>query len=265
MKKDFKQFAFTLAETLIVMGIIGVVAALTIPSLTNSTNNKDIVAKVRKAHTNLEDAFGRMVGTYGEIDEWGGTLDSNTLGKRMIGSMKLTKNCGIAEDDANKTCFGAGTQLFKNGEAVGVEKAEASKDLYKVIKADGVSLGISVSNASCGENAGDKVTQDLKEICGFALIDVDGPNKGKNRQGQDLFQFYITKKGVYPVGSADDDRFHFEKYCTHTGHDTTAQSPACTAWVVVNANLDYKKATSEGKCQTNSSKELDFTTNTSCD
>ncbi|MBR1680385.1 type II secretion system protein, partial [bacterium] len=58
-----KKSAFTLAETLIVMGIIGVVAALTIPSLTNSTNNKDVVAKVRKAHTNLEDAFGRMVGT----------------------------------------------------------------------------------------------------------------------------------------------------------------------------------------------------------
>jgi len=265
MKKNFKQFAFTLAETLIVMGIIGVVAALTIPSLTNSTNNKDIVAKVRKAHTNLEDAFGRMIGTYGELDEWGETFNSDILGKRLISSMKLTKNCGIKNDADNATCFGAGTKLYESKDTVRIDGVEKSDKVYKVIKADGVSLGIDVSNASCGENAGDKVTQDLKEICGIAVIDVDGPNKGKNKQGQDLFQFYIAKKGIYPVGSADDERFNYKEYCTKTGADTTKDSPACTAWVVVNANLDYKKAKNDGTCQTNSSKALDFATNTSCD
>ena len=41
-----KAFAFTLAETLIVMGIIGVVAALTIPNLNSSTADKEKVAKL---------------------------------------------------------------------------------------------------------------------------------------------------------------------------------------------------------------------------
>lgn len=41
-------FAFTLAETLIVMGIIGVVAALTIPNLNSSTADKEKVAKLKK-------------------------------------------------------------------------------------------------------------------------------------------------------------------------------------------------------------------------
>ena len=45
-----KAFAFTLAETLIVMGIIGVVAALTIPNLSSSTANKENVARVQKAY-----------------------------------------------------------------------------------------------------------------------------------------------------------------------------------------------------------------------
>lgn len=40
-----KKIAFTLAETLIVMGIIGVVAALTIPNLNSSTADKEKVAK----------------------------------------------------------------------------------------------------------------------------------------------------------------------------------------------------------------------------
>lgn len=42
-------FAFTLAETLIVMGIIGVVAALTIPNLNSSTADKEKVAKLKKS------------------------------------------------------------------------------------------------------------------------------------------------------------------------------------------------------------------------
>ena len=42
-----KLIAFTLAETLIVMGIIGVVAALTLPNLNSSSGDKDKVVKVK--------------------------------------------------------------------------------------------------------------------------------------------------------------------------------------------------------------------------
>ena len=40
------SLAFTLAETLIVMGIIGVVAALTIPNMNKNTNNTENVVKL---------------------------------------------------------------------------------------------------------------------------------------------------------------------------------------------------------------------------
>ena len=59
MKKITKLLAFTLAETLIVMGIIGVVAALTIPNLNSSTADKEKVAKLKKVYSNLNDAIGR--------------------------------------------------------------------------------------------------------------------------------------------------------------------------------------------------------------
>ena len=65
-----KAFAFTLAETLIVMGIIGVVAALTIPNLNSSTADKEKVAKVMKVYSNLNNAFGRAEAVYGSVDEW---------------------------------------------------------------------------------------------------------------------------------------------------------------------------------------------------
>ena len=65
-----KFIAFTLAETLIVMGIIGIVSALTLPNLNSSTGEKEKVAKVKKIYQNLNDAYGRAIAVYGPIEEW---------------------------------------------------------------------------------------------------------------------------------------------------------------------------------------------------
>lgn len=53
-----KLLAFTLAETLIVMGIIGVIAALTIPNLNQSTGNREKIAKVKKNIFKLRRCLG---------------------------------------------------------------------------------------------------------------------------------------------------------------------------------------------------------------
>ena len=47
MKKTFS--AFTLAEVLITLGIIGVVAAMTMPTLMNQTNGAQYKAAYKKA------------------------------------------------------------------------------------------------------------------------------------------------------------------------------------------------------------------------
>ena len=65
-----KFLAFTLAETLIVMGVIGIVAALTLPNLNSSTGDKERVAKAKKIYQNLTDAFGRAEVVYGPYEEW---------------------------------------------------------------------------------------------------------------------------------------------------------------------------------------------------
>ena len=79
-----KALAFTLAETLIVMGIIGVVAALTIPNLNSSTADKEKVAKLQKIYSNLNDAVGRATAVYGPMEGWWtGTNESNEYGKML--------------------------------------------------------------------------------------------------------------------------------------------------------------------------------------
>ena len=96
-----KAIAFTLAETLVVMGIIGVVAALTIPNLNQSTGDREKVAKVKKIYANLEDAFGRATAVYGNIDTWCTNLPNNVtcsqrVADRLKEFMKVSKDCGTS-------------------------------------------------------------------------------------------------------------------------------------------------------------------------
>ena len=55
MDKNFK-YGFTLAEVLLTLAVIGVVAALTVPSLMSSTMDKKLVVGAKKAYNTLQNA-----------------------------------------------------------------------------------------------------------------------------------------------------------------------------------------------------------------
>ncbi len=155
-----KTIAFTLAETLIVMGVIGVVAALTLPNLNQSTGNKEKVAKVKKIYSNLNDAFGRATAVYGPFDEWdfGSSLATHNtrVGERLTEFMKLSKNCKMT-----KGCFNSGS---------------GTSDYYEFITADDTAIQIRKP---------------------YIEIDIDGLNKGRNLQGIDIFSFRYDESGIY--------------------------------------------------------------------
>ncbi len=67
----FKK-AFTLAETLLVMAIIGIVATATIPNLMDSYQEDRDVAKLRGVYHDLEVAYAKAVAEYGPYDQWTG-------------------------------------------------------------------------------------------------------------------------------------------------------------------------------------------------
>lgn len=54
------NIAFTLAEVLITLGIIGVVAAMTLPALLNSTQHKELQTGLQKAYSVIQQAIQRM-------------------------------------------------------------------------------------------------------------------------------------------------------------------------------------------------------------
>lgn len=69
-----KRFAYTLAEILIVLGIIGVVSAMTIPTMINDFQDQQYKTAYKKAYSAISQAFlnasregdiGSLTGTYG--------------------------------------------------------------------------------------------------------------------------------------------------------------------------------------------------------
>ncbi len=231
-----KTIAFTLAETLVVMGIIGVVAALTIPNLNQSTGDREKVAKVKKIYSNLEDAYGRATAVYGPIDEWFEGIDESDdqalnkkFAERMIEFMKISKNCEFGDG-----CFSENPFVHPEGDMDdNYLEIMKSDDYYMVMLADGSSLGLGN-------------IQFNSDIFAKIRVDIDGPNKGKNQAGNDLFDFNIDGETKNLIPS------FYPEVCT--GDFTPVWiSGYATAWVIQNGNMDY------WKCD-----DLNWETKTSC-
>ena len=237
-----KFCAFTLAETLIVMGIIGVVAALTIPNLNSSTADKEKVAKLNKIYSNLEDAVGRAQAVYGPVEEWlsGKTVEQKNLifYERMSEFMKVQKTC--APNTAG--CF---TKSQGNALKSGFSVLDTPQAFYQVILADGTSVSFFpyVSDNHCQEDG-----------CYNFYVDIDGPTKGSFTYGKDLFTFV--------GGSKDGLNKSWAQNSTANKANCFKFGSACSSWVLEFGNMDYLKADSSGKCP--SGKVLDWATNTSC-
>lgn len=235
-----KAFAFTLAETLIVMGIIGVVAALTIPNLNSSTADKEKVAKLNKVYSNLQDAFGRAEAVYGPYNEWfqtDTTMDTQTtrFAERVGEFLKVSKNCG---HNVNGTCMTTGQ--YKNIAGTHYVTTPVSADNVSAILADGTSILFS------------KYTSDST---GIIFVDIDGPTKGLFKYGVDLFEFRVdSTNGLHYIKDYDNGITS----CVGEG----AGVYGCEMWVIQNGNMDYLKADKTGKCP--NGKVLNYTTNTSC-
>ena len=201
------------------MGIIGVVAALTIPNLNSSTADKEKVAKLQKVYSNLNDAFGRATAVYGPLEDWfvndaanDSTVQSERFMDRMKDFLKISKDCGY---DEKAYCM---TDEWKTLDG---ESDNSNAEEEKVILADGTVVDFYIYK-NCNSN----------DSCGFVYLDLDGI-KGANTNGKDCFVFDITKDGIVPKNNINSC-FAFG---TH-----------CSGWVINNGNMDYLKADRKGKC-----------------
>lgn len=203
-----KGLGFTLAEVLITLGIIGVVAALTIPTLMASYQKQTYLTGIKKAYSQFNIALQQIANDYGCPGDLKCTnlftsgTDDQTFGDVLVKYFKVIKNCQITADTS---CFS--TQVSSNFDGSG-SRTDRRNSHYTFITADGFAYIVSndQSNGNCAPNAAVGTAGYMAQECGSVVIDVNGPNMGPNNYGRDIFIFIITNaKGplLYPMGGHD--------------------------------------------------------------
>ncbi len=97
--------AFTLAEVLITLGVIGVVAVLTVPNLVSNYQSKVLATQLKKAYNEIASAGALAISmeealSFKETETWNETHDF--LDKYF----KKAKDCGkFSTDDIITNCF----------------------------------------------------------------------------------------------------------------------------------------------------------------
>lgn len=238
---SFKKFAFTLAEVLITLGIIGVIAALTVPTLVSKYKEKVTVTKLKKVNSILNNAMLSAINEYGTIDNWGITssnagpneegktiLDSSSMeiiGTRLgkyIKHRRLDPNWGdgIKETNMQQTVIESKYAQFDRPVALALEDGSV------------IMIALTSSSEACRESS-----LSSKKICSSAVVWF--PDKTKKRiEGVNQFSFYIMKDRIIPWGVQEDIQNPFNNYCK-ISKNIRQSGRGCTAWVIYNENMDY--------------------------
>jgi prepilin-type N-terminal cleavage/methylation domain-containing protein len=163
-----KRFGFTLAEVLITLGIIGVVAAMTIPTLMNQTGQSEFKSGFKKAVSVLNQAIAMNVAL--ENSDFGmlssgteGITGDNTDPQSILNALNERMNVIRIVDDANADLGGAFDETGN----------------YTIFLNDGMAITFPQDAASCTEAGQDDCTM---------IIDVNGtrnPNRLSNKTTHD--------------------------------------------------------------------------------
>lgn len=178
---------FTLAEILITLGIIGVVAAITIPTLVNNYQKSQYVTGLQKTFAILNAAFKKYAADQGCNDMECTGLFSDTIAHKQAdwddffnNYLKVIKNCGL---NVNQGCFP--TEAYFN--AAGTETPDNSNTYYKVVLSDGQSIGFQLFALNCNYYT-TMENNPLYRTCARIIIDTNGM-RGPNKSGRDYFPY----------------------------------------------------------------------------
>ena len=199
--------AFTLAEVLITLGIIGVVAAMTLPSVINKTRNKELHTAFLKTYSELNQIAELFKADYGiSVSEYmSGQLGDPNSGnglkpdaaKLLFSYYKGSKNLtlgGQGTDDGNGNFIPWYNMNNLNGKAY--SGGANSSGTNSSFLCDTSAFTNNQSGALFILNDAPLQGQNGPVMC----VDVNG-KKGPNRYGIDYFMFIFTVDGnVIPVG-----------------------------------------------------------------
>ena len=179
------KFAFTLAEVLITLGIIGIVAAMTIPGLQAHYKAKRMRSQFLKSYSLVQQAFKQMEADDVSLDP--STYPSRTFYKTYMNYFTGVTDCGFA----GEKCRGAAGTHYKGLDGT---NGSISEDGRYSIFDDGQFL-LKDGTLIILENAYGGGSRNL-----WVHIDINGYNSPPNILGYDLFTFQMVDGELRTMG-----------------------------------------------------------------
>ena len=183
------KFGFTLAEVLITLGIIGVVAALTIPGLINNYKAARLKSQFLKSYSTIQQVFKRMQDDEISVDP-SSYSGGGSFYKVFMNYLSGAKNCNPSQslcmfyDGATKTV------VYKGIHYTSLDDGQILLNDGTLLMFENQTNGISV-----------RVT-----------VDLNGVKNPPNIEGYDTFTFQLIDGELHTMGDIGT-MYVGEKYC----------------------------------------------------
>lgn len=200
-----KQRAFTIAELLIVFGIIGVVSMLLIPKFLEDTRDRQLKIMFKRDYRNLSEATESIKADNND------TLANAflTLDDFKNGFAKKLKTVTSCDSSSTSKCWNYNWKQFNK---TPMSPPTNSPGLV-LVNGTVLIFENAYFSSSCTSTA-PNVT--LPNVCSDIMIDVNGV-KDPNTVGKDIFFVWVVVGAMKPAGSDFDSALFSPASCITTG------------------------------------------------
>lgn len=235
---------FTMAEVLITLGIIGIVAAMTLPTVINNAKNKELQTQLKKTYSELNQISQLFYNDYGmsvpeylySPDKTIGAVWYDFVQEIFPKYLKVTNKVdswsgGSVDPDTGSNLDALPYDLYSLNGKNRVRPLCDNSGFYSDI----IGRWYSFNDPPTSADVNGPI------IC----VDINGPRK-PNRLGKDFFLFVFTVDNyVIPMGqvhkNSKEDGYNYyytgKNYCNKNG-TSMASNAACAYYAVADVSPD---------------------------
>lgn len=201
-----RKLAFTLAEVLITLGIIGIVAAITIPQLVNNYKAKRLRTQFLKSYSTIQQAFKEMEADDVSTDPT--TYNTLEYYKTFMNYLQAPMDCGIG-DNKYLPCVYMRDSSSKDYKPY---KTYDGKTNASMILFDDGQIALQDGTLLLFENYAPRMRV-------FVSVDLNEYNNKPNRWGYDLFTFQLVDNQLKAMGDTGTTYTDLSTYCNVNSQD----------------------------------------------
>ncbi len=269
-----RKAAFTLAETLITLTVIGIIAMITVPAIISKHNESANRTKIKKAMSVYDTAVNKMVIENGiknneALVSTAGNADNNCAGSSPYFKISQGSGCEFKTSDGlwwNIEDITHPIVAFKQADLTAEKAAGDNKDAFYFVGRIDEATGILRVNDYTAESETNK--EYLGKLYNFVKPEVGGSSSGEVAQKSFLDNCDKIDDTHYSCGgttfvskTGDGSCYTFEEWANAEHKGTQSCGTDKTVWVPENPipeNVYGADADSDENCATSTFKDCKF-------